>query len=213
VGFVGVYEYVKNKGLSIETVAGTKLAKRVLKRVEEAASDWQQAEAGQGISYNIEQIPAESMAVRLAEIDSLLGYNKNEFKLYSNQYIPLISEAPIYDRFKIQGEMDKFTSGGSILHINVDDAQPLTADQLLKLMDTARKTGTIYFAVNYAFSECEKKHMIIGKKEACPVCGGNIVAQFTRVVGFLTSTKSWNSVRRTYEYPNRKFYKNKTLEQ
>jgi hypothetical protein len=38
-----------------------------------------------------------------------------------------------------------------------------------------------------------------------------IVCQYTRVVGFVTPVKSWNSTRRKFEYPNRVFYSNGSL--
>lgn len=160
------------------------------------------------VIFNIEQIPAESMAIRLANIDYLLGYNPKEWKLYSNQYIPLIEEASIHDRMKIQGEIDGITTGGAILHINVDDEKPLTKRQFRRLIQHAKETGTQYFAVNYAYSECEKGHYTIGKEEICPTCEKKIVNQYTRVVGFITSINSWNETRREYEYPRRVFYDN-----
>jgi len=158
--------------------------------------------------YNIEQIPAESMAVRLAQIDRLMGFNPREFELYSNQYIPLVEEASIHDRFRIQGRIDGLTSGGAILHMNVDDEKPLGARQFKRIMEHAKNSGTVYFAVNYAYSECAKLHYSIGRKEICPVCGEPIQQQYTRVVGFVTPVRSWNPVRRGYEYPNRVFYSN-----
>ena len=91
----------------------------------------------ENITFNIEQIPGESMAVRLANLDYVLEYNCNyigeqkekKYELYSNQYIPLIDNASIYDRLRVQGEMDQLTSGGSILHLNVDDEKPINKEQ------------------------------------------------------------------------------------
>lgn len=160
-----------------------------------------------GNIYNVEQIPAESMAVRLAQIDKILGYNK-KYELYSNQYIPLIEDSSIYDRFNIQGQIDSFTSGGAILHLNVDDSKPLSASQFRRVIEHAKKSGTVYFAVNYAYSECENKHYTVGRNEKCKICNSNIIQQYTRVVGFITPVKSWNNVRREYEYNNRIFYSN-----
>lgn len=209
IGFVGGYEYLENKGLSIKN-NGLKVLTDLLMRIENKIVGWQQEEKIN--IYNIEQIPAESMAVRLCKIDSVLGYNPKEYQLYSNQYIPLIEESSVYDRFRIQGQIDGLTSGGAILHLNVDDEKPLSPTQFRKIMELARKTKTVYFAINYAYSECVKEHYTIGKKEKCPVCDGDIVCQYTRVVGFITPVKSWNSVRKEYEYDNRYFYKNGELQ-
>jgi len=164
----------------------------------------------ENITFNIEQIPGESMAVRLSQIDKVLGYN-NDFELYSNQYIPLIERASIYDRLEIQGELDSLTSGGAILHINVEDEKPLNKEQFKRIINYARELKTVYFAINYAYSECENGDYTIGKHEQCPICQSKIVQQYTRVVGFITPVSSWNSTRRSFEYENRKFYKNNEI--
>lgn len=221
VGFVGGYEYVANKGLDIETEDGSKSLQIALKKIENKEVEWQSAESDEKNIYNIEQIPAESMAVRLADIDFILGYNNvtskegneinHKFPLYSNQYIPLISKASIYDRFRLQGNFDSLTSGGAILHINVDDEHPISKDQFKRLMNAARKLHVVYYAINYAYSQCSDMHFIIGRAETCPICGAKITQQFTRVVGFITPVKSWNKTRRLIEYPNRVFYHNGAL--
>jgi len=205
-GFMGAYEYVKNKGEDITSDRGSDMIIAILKKMEDKIVKWQKDEKKEKNVYNIEAIPAEQQAIKLAELDKILGYNK-KYKLYSNQYLPLIEDAGIYDRFKIQGRLDNLTSGGSILHLNVDDDKPLTANQFKRIMDFARRTGTVYFAVNYAYSECEVKHYTVGKVEKCH-CGKEIVCTYSRVVGFITPTKSWNRVRREWEYPKRVFHTN-----
>jgi len=211
IGFIGAHEYVSNKGLDIRTNDGVDALAEVLKNVESNILRWQSDERSEGNIYNIEQIPGESMAVRLCELDTLMGYNPKKFKIYSNQYIPLIEEGSIYDRFRIQGSIDQLTTGGAILHINVDDEKPLSPVQFKRMMDMARKTGTVYFAVNYAYSECAREHYTIGKHETCKICGEKIVRQYTRVVGFITPVSSWNRIRRDWEYPKRVFYRNGQL--
>ena len=205
VGFVGAYEYVVNKGLSIQTKEGVDCLLEKLDIVGENIKQWQLDEETEGHIFNLEQIPAESTASRLAKIDNILGYN-DKWELYSNQYIPLIEDAPIYDRFQIQGAIDKKTSGGAILHLNIDDEKPLTKTQFLRIIKMAKDSGTVYFAVNYAFSECENKHYSVGKKTSCPKCKGKIVEFYTRVVGFLVPVSSWNKTRQEFEFPRRYFY-------
>ena len=221
IGFVGGYEYVANMGYDIHTEEGIKILQEKLALIEETASKWQQDEKDIQSIYNEEGIPSESMAVRLADLDFELGYNRDhtspdlaqkKWELYSNQYIPLIDNASVYDRIRIQGQFDSLTSGGSILHLNVDDEKPLTKEQYKKLMITAKEQKTVYFAVNYAYSKSSKGVFSIGKHEVCPINGDPIVQQYTRVVGFITPVKSWNKVRKDYEYPRRKFYTNEELE-
>lgn len=208
IGFLGAYEYLRNKGLKIQDKEGLNTLTALLKFVEDKASNWQEKEKSLGHIYNIEQIPGESMCVRLAELDDQLGYNKGRYLLYSNQYIPLIDNASVYDRFRIQGKIDRLTSGGAILHLNVDDDCRLTPEQFLKIMRVAKDTGTVYFAVNYAYTEFENGNYLVGRHSKCPITDSPAVCQYTRVVGFITPVRSWNSTRKDFEYGRRIFYKN-----
>lgn len=229
IGFIGAYEYVCNKGLDILTKEGQDSLLNVLNKIENKVLQWKKEEASEKNIYNIEQIPGESMAVRLSEIDYILGYNKKpidqvdenidipyletekKFDLYSNQYISLTENVSIYERLFVQGVFDKLTSGGAILHINVDDEILISESQFKRLMNAARVLNVTYFAINYSFSECEDGHYLIGKKEVCPICEKNITQQYTRVVGFITPVSSWNKTRKNIEYPNRLMYKNEAL--
>jgi ribonucleoside-triphosphate reductase len=154
--------------------------------------------------HNCEQIPAETVSVKLAAKDILLKY-QNDYQLYSNQFIPLTTKANLLDRIKLQGIFDKHFTGGAIAHINVDT---LIDDekQIEELITTCAKMGVVYFAINYVIAKCENGHMSVSNNEICSVCGGNITDKFTRVVGFLTNTKNWNKTRREIDFPNRQFY-------
>ena len=46
----------------------------------------------------------------------------------------------------------------------------------------------------------------------CPICGSEITDNFTRIVGFLVSTKNWHKTRREIDFPNRQWYGDKVLE-
>ena len=201
VGLIGGYEYVKNKGLSILTQEGTDALMKVMKSVESKILGYQKEE--HGCIYNIESIPGESQAVKLCDIDKILGYCDSKVKLYSNQYVSLMDECSIYDRMKTQGIFDSVTSGGAIMHCTYKDSTPLTQEQYRKIIEMAKDLHNEYFAINYAYVKCANGHRSIGEKEICDVCGAPIVARFQRVVGFITCVESWNNVRREYEYKRR----------
>lgn len=154
--------------------------------------------------HNTEEVPAEGTSVKLADKDKLLGY-QNEYNIYSNQFIPLITNADMLDRIRLQGMFDKHFSGGSILHINVD-TQIKNIEDIKNLIRYTAKQGVVYHAINYNLQECENGHLSIGKNTICSICSGNIINNYTRVVGFLTNTKNWNKTRREEDYPNRQWY-------
>lgn len=155
--------------------------------------------------HNCEQTPAENSGIKLSKKDNYLKYTKDSL-FYSNQFVPLIQEADMLDRIKLQGLFDSHFSGGSILHINVEE-QINDTQKIVDLINTCAKMGVVYWAINYNLQMCEADHMTIGANGRCPMCGKPIKENFTRVVGFLTNIKNWNVVRRELDYPNRQFYK------
>lgn len=211
IGITACNQYVANKGLDIKTEEGIKCIHRVLKTIETKIEEWQAAEAEDHCIYNLEAIPAESVAVRLAQSDRILGYN-DKYEIYSNQYIDLMEDCPVYERFKVQGQLDQLTSGGNILHCNVDGEKPLTPEQYEKIIDLAKDCKVKYFGINYAYSECAKQHYTIGKNKKCPICGEPIVETWCRVVGFITPKSAFNPVRRDYEFDRRVFYESEEVE-
>jgi ribonucleoside-triphosphate reductase len=158
-----------------------------------------------GVPVNIEQIPAENTSIKLADKDKLLGYNDGRYDIYSNQFIPLTTNADMLDRIKLQGIYDEHFSGGSICHLNIEQ-QITDKEQIKDLIRTAAKKGVVYLAVNYNLQECESGHLTVGKKDTCSICDSEIINNYTRVVGFLTNTKNWHKIRREQDYPNRVFY-------
>lgn len=156
--------------------------------------------------HNCEQTPSENSSIKLANKDKMLGMDLG-YNLYSNQFIPLTTKADLLDRIKLQGIFDKHFSGGSICHLNVEE-QITDKTQIMDLIMACAKKGVIYFAINYNLQRCEDFHMTVGKNDICPICGKPIEENFTRVVGFVTSVKNWNKVRREEDWPERQFYSN-----
>ena len=159
--------------------------------------------------HNCEQIPAENVSIKLAQKDHLLGY-QNEYELYSNQFIPLIVNADLLDRIRLQGIFDKYFSGGSIMHISCDEKLENPED-MVALIELCAKQGVIYFAINYLLRRCSKGHMTVGSDKVCSICGKPITDFYTRVVGFLTNIKNWHKVRREKDAPHRQMYKEKDI--
>lgn len=200
-GVCGFNECITLLGSDILTDKGQALALQILDTINEVNDKMQKQ---YNSPHNCEQIPAENTGIKLASKDKLLGY-QNTYNLYSNQFIPLITNADILDRITLQGVFDGHFSGGSILHLNVDQRIE-DYHYIMDLIRSTAKQGVVYFAINYVLAECEDGHMTVGKDGICSVCGKPIVNLYTRVVGFLTNIKNWNPVRREEDFPNRQFY-------
>lgn len=201
VGVNGFNETIEIMGHNILTEEGSNLGVEIIEIINKINRKYQTQYKS---PHNCEQVPGENMSIKMAEKDKLLGYH-NEYNIYSNQFIPLVTQADLLDRIKLQGKFDKYFSGGSICHLNIEEK--IEDSKLIEeLILTCAKMGVIYFAINYNLQLCGDGHMSVGRKESCEVCGEPIVDNFTRVVGFLTNTKNWHQVRRDQDYPNRQWY-------
>jgi ribonucleoside-triphosphate reductase len=210
VGIIGVYEMTRFMGLNIKSEEGEAFVTKVLTYIEKRLDEFSEETKH---SFNCEEIPGESTAGLLAKKDRVIfGAKFQPFELYSNQYIPLIADATIMERIKLTGKFMKILSGGGILHLNMS-SKIQSKEQMKKLLLTAFRNGVEHCAVNYGFGECEDGHVnIVGNDNVCPVCGKPIKEWMTRIIGYFTKISSWNSVRRDYEFPRRKFKLSDTVD-
>ena len=155
---------------------------------------------------NVEQVPAENVSVKLASIDRLQGLN-DKYDIYANQFIPLTTatEGGILERILIQGQMDEYFSGGSILHINLDQ-ECKDVESFIQLGKVAIESGVRYFGINYPTNYChECNQTFVGKMDKCPHCQSEDFETWLRVVGYCIPINNFNKVRRN-EAQNRIFY-------
>jgi ribonucleoside-triphosphate reductase len=191
-GISGVYECLEELGKPITTPQGKALAHKILSRIKEYSFACSKR---LGWPFNVEQVPAESLAVKFAAKDAL-KYNMN-YQIYSNQFIPLWVDCDIVDRIKLDGEFSKTLTGGGISHLNLGE-KLTSADQMKKLINYAVKSGCEHFAVNYNFCKCKNNHVsVAGPSKKCPICGEPIIEQYTRIIGYFTPVSAWNKGRRT----------------
>lgn len=205
-GVNGFYEAIQLLGYDILTEEGQALALRILDKINDTNKVYQNKYK---MPHNVEQVPGENLSIKLAEKDKLMGY-QNEYNLYSNQFIPLIANADLFDRIKLQGLFDSHFSGGSICHLNVE-TQIADVKDMEDLIRVAAKKGVVYFAINYVLSQCTNGHMSVTNGDKCLVCGEPITDKYSRVVGFLTNIKNWHKVRRDEDFPNRQFYQGEEI--
>jgi ribonucleoside-triphosphate reductase len=203
IGITGVYEMCYFMGMDIKNEDGCKFVFDVLKFIEDYSKKTSEKTKH---SFNVEEIPSESTAVKFVQKDKVLfGKESIPFELYSNQYLPLIADATLPERIEISGRFQDILSGGGILHLNV--AEKITDPSTMKqLIEYSVQKGVSHLAVNYGFGECEDGHVTVcGNSQICPICKKKIISWTTRIVGYFTKVDSWSKTRREYEFPKRVF--------
>ena len=201
IGVMGTYEADKTLKYKFPELKNTDITEEILVQLENLSHEYSKE---YDLIVNQEQIPGESFAVRLASADRILyGKELVPFELYANQFIPLWEDVTIYERMKKDGFYNLKLSGGGIVHFNLGERP--TKTQIKKLINFAVESGCEHFALNALYCMCENRHASFGENKTCPVCGGEIIDKLTRVVGFFTPVSSWNTIRKNWEFPKRKF--------
>ncbi len=150
-------------------------------------------------TFNTEQVPAESLAVKNYNWDKQDGYwVPSDTNLYASYiFKPNDTEISVLDKLKLHGSeyIGDYLDGGSAAHINLDSH--LSTEQYRKLIKYAASVGCQYFTWNIPNSECQDCGWI-GKQPVieCPKCGSKHIDYYDRVIGYLTKVKNWSDGRR-----------------
>ena len=208
VGFIGIYETMKTfkyiekdeLGNTYYTDKAEKFGKKifeVIHRVKDAFAE--------NVDYqvNCEQIPGETAAAKLMKKDLFFYPRKTvtDLPLYGNQFIPLGIKTTLQERIRIASIFDNFCNGGSILHANIE-APFANFKQAWDMLNYIADQGVTYFAFNTKIQACKKNHAFFGK--VCPICGGEVETEYSRIVGFYTPVATYSKERKA-EYKMREW--------
>ena len=200
IGIIGIYETMKtfgyieidNLGNTYYTADADLFGKRIFEVIHNVKDTFA---ANKNYKINIEQIPGESAAAKMQLADEFFYPDTviKDLPLYGNQFIPLGIKTTMVERIRIASLFDSYCNGGSIAHLNID----APFDSFEKAWDAVNyiaDQGLTYFAFNTKIQACEKNHAFYGKK--CPICGGDVATEYTRIVGFYTPIKTWSKERK-----------------
>lgn len=204
--------------------------KKVVKFVRECADEYSSRE---DILYNVEEVPAESTAYRLA-VSDLQEFGRQVAKgsffipmgsdipfystriadapFYSNSIIPYYAQLPIPERVKWEGEVQEEFTGGVMMHLFLyESPDPKALKNLVHRIVT--NTKIVYFSITPTLAVCKKCGWnAIGIFGECPNCENRELEIWSRVVGYYRPMRSWN-IGKIAEFLNRVEYgrSNKTL--
>ena len=208
IGIMGIYETMKTFGYTKEDEFGntyyTPEADAFGKKIFEVIHRTKdQFGLDKDYKINLEAVPGESCAVKFQKADEMLYPEKvvKDLPLYGNQFIPLGIKTTIQERIRIASLYDSYCNGGSIAHINID-APFDSFEKAWKMTEYIADQGLTYFAFNTKIQACEHNHAFFGK--VCPICGGPVATEYTRIVGFYTPIKTWGKERKA-EYKMREW--------
>ena len=200
VGIIGIYETMKTFGYTKTDALGnvfyTKQADDFGKRIFEVLHKTKDAfAADKNYKINCEQIPGESAAAKMQIADEFFFPDTvvKDLPLYGNQFIPLGIKTTMIERIRIASLFDSYCNGGSIAHLNID-APFDTFEKAWDAVNYIADQGLTYFAFNTKIQACARNHAFYGTK--CPICGGEVATEYSRIVGFFTPIKTWSKERK-----------------
>lgn len=161
------------------------------------------------LTFNTEQVPAESLAVKNYNWDKEDDYwVPEDTNLYASYvFKPNDKNVSILEKIRMHGRrfIGDYLDGGSAAHLNLDSH--LTAEQYEKILKYAAQEGCQYITFNIPNTACPECGWI-GKQPVtkCPKCGNTKLDYYDRVIGYLTKISNWSEGRqkeqktRVYEH-------------
>ena len=210
VGFIGIYETMKQFGYTYQDEFENTYYKDEAYEFGRKIFDTMRATMDKFIetyecnySINTEQIPGETAAAKLMKKDKFFYPEATiyDLPLYGNQFIPLGIKTTLQERIKIAAAFDSYCNGGSILHANIE-APFNSFEQAWDMTHYVADQGVTYFAWNTKIQACEHNHAFYG--DVCPICGGPVETEYTRIVGFYTPVRTYIKERKS-EYHMREW--------
>ena len=149
-------------------------------------------------TYNTEQVPAESLAVKNYNWDKEDGYwIPSDTNLYASYiFKPNDQDVSILDKIVMHGSnyIGDYLDGGAAAHLNL--SEHLSEKQYEKILRFAAENGCQYLTFNVPNSECDDCGFITKVPiDKCPKCGSTHISYYDRIIGYLTKINNWSSGR------------------
>jgi ribonucleoside-triphosphate reductase len=163
------------------------------------------------VLYNVEEVPGETLGVKLAwkdigfakeltrseDLSTYIPVGEVEGKkapFYTNQLSPPYTNLHLRQQLDIEAQCQKLFTGGVIKHIFID--RELDSDTIAKfVMKSLRNTDVVYLSITPTVAVCPScGYRAVGKYALCPSCGSSMDL-WSRIVGYYRPVKMWNSGR------------------
>lgn len=195
------------EGSRAEWMKAAKLMKRMVEFAVEKAREWMRES---GIPWNVEEVPGESAAAKLAikdlrEFPELRDYlDDPENPIYSTSIAPYYGPIELADRIRIEEEVQGSFTGGVMMHIFLGEEPDPEA--LAKLTKRLLRTKLVYWSYTPAVTVCNAcGRSSTGLHTACPHCGSEDLEVWSRIIGYYRPLKNWNPYRKR-EFWSRRHY-------
>jgi len=182
--------------------------REVVRHIVGRAREWSKKT---GIPFNVEEVPGESAAAKLARKDArlypeLLEYLPDrEEPIYSTSVAPYYAPLELWERVEVEEMVQPEFTGGVMMHIFLgEEPNPEALAKLTRRL--TEHTRLVYWSYTPAISVCPRCGWNgVGLYTSCPRCGAETEI-WSRIIGYYRPLKNWNPARRR-EFWHRHHYR------
>ena len=149
------------------------------------------------LTFNTEQVPAESLAIKNYNWDKEDGYwVPSDTNLYASYVYKPNEDLTIFEKIRLMGNnyIGDYLDGGSAAHLNLDSH--LSKEQYKKILTYSAENGCAYLTFNVPNCQCDDCGFIAKQPfDKCPHCGSTNISLYDRIIGYLTKIKNWSDGR------------------
>ncbi|WP_048810967.1 anaerobic ribonucleoside triphosphate reductase [Thermococcus gammatolerans] len=195
------------EGTRKDWLRAAELMKEMVEFATAKAREWMRET---GTPWNVEEVPGESAAAKLAikdmrEFPELKEYLSDpENPIYSTSVAPYYGALELADRIRVEEKVQKSFTGGVMMHIFLGEEPDPEA--LAKLTKRLMRTELVYWSYTPAITVCNAcGYSTTGLYTHCPRCGSENVEVWSRIIGYYRPLKNWNPFRKK-EFWTRRHY-------
>ncbi|MEM1985858.1 MAG: anaerobic ribonucleoside triphosphate reductase [Nitrososphaeria archaeon] len=181
--------------------------RKIVEYVVRQAREWM---AEDNFPWNVEEVPGESAAAKLASIDAIKFPEVLEYfvdpknPIYSTSIAPYYGEIDLPDRIEIESKVQKSFTGGVMMHVFLGEEPEVNA--LAEFNKRLLNSDLVYWSFTPAITVCLKcERSFTGIVARCPVCESEKIEIWSRIIGYYRPLRNWNIYRRR-EFETRKHY-------
>ncbi|EEB73363.1 anaerobic ribonucleoside triphosphate reductase [Thermococcus sp. AM4] len=195
------------EGTRKDWLRAAELMKEMVEFATVKAREWMKET---GTPWNVEEVPGESAAAKLAikdlrEFPELKEYLSDpENPIYSTSVAPYYGSLELADRIRVEEKIQRSFTGGVMMHIFLGEEPDPGA--LAKLTKRLMRTELVYWSYTPAITVCNDcNYSTTGLHTHCPRCGSKNVEIWSRIIGYYRPLKNWNPFRKK-EFWTRRHY-------
>ncbi|ACB39327.1 anaerobic ribonucleoside triphosphate reductase [Pyrobaculum neutrophilum] len=183
------------EGSHRDWAAAADLMKKMVSFAVEKAREWMSEE---GTPWNVEEVPGESAAAKLAIKDARRYPELAQYLpdlIYSTSVAPYYAPMELWERVEVEAKVQREFTGGVMMHIFLGEEPDPEA--LAKLARRITETEVVYWSFTPAQTHCPRcGRTYTGLYKRCPSCGYEGVEVWSRIIGYYRPLKNWNPYRR-----------------